>query len=475
MPAPRHIQLAPDLDAFRPWLRYLLAHRVDPDEVTWSEVDPAADGPALFPGAEVPDAAPLIDDLPAVRLPKRFAELAEILAWSRGPDKWPLLHRLAHRIAEGDRGLLQRGSDDDVHTAERLSKDVRRDIHKMHAFVRFREVDHAEAIDGKAYVAFHRPHHPILRREARWFARRFPRMTWCILTPDASAAWDGESIAFGPPATADQAPAADDTEALWLTYYTHIFNPSRTNPRAMTREMPRKYWDTMPETRLIPDLLAAAPPPANTPMAKSKSNRAHVPDGLTLPQLDEAIRACTACPLHGPATQVVFGDGPADAPLVFVGEQPGDQEDLSGQPFVGPAGQLLNEILREVGIDRQHVYVTNAVKHFSFETKGKRRMHRKPKVSEQRACQPWLEAELQQIQPRVIVCLGATAAQNVISRTFKLTDNLGQTVASPWCSQTLATYHPSAILRASTYAPESGQAQRQQLTEDLTHALELLG
>ncbi len=472
----QHIQLEPTLDAFRPWLRYLLARDIAPDRVRWSEINPATDEPALFAGAAEPDTAPSTADLPPVNLPKGFGELARTLAWSRGPAKWPLLHRLAHRLAAGDRGLLQRASDPDVSEAEKIAKDVRRDAHKMHAFVRFREVLHDEAIDGRAYVAFHRPDHPILRREAPWFARRFPQMTWCILTPDGSAAWDGQTITYGPPATADQAPAADDAQALWLTYYTHIFNPSRTNPRAMLREMPKKYWANMPETALIPDLLAAAPPPPNAPArrASSPANRAAVPPGLTLPQLDQAIQACAACPLHGPATQVVFGDGPADAPLVLVGEQPGDQEDLTGQPFVGPAGQLLNEILAEVGIDRQHVYVTNAVKHFSFETKGQRRMHRKPKVAEQRACQPWLEAELQQIKPRVIVCLGATAAQNVIGRTFKLTAHLGQTVASPWCTHTLATYHPSAILRASSFAPDQGEAQRQQLTQDLTRALQLL-
>jgi DNA polymerase len=411
-------------------------------------------------------------------LPQRFGELAQVLVWARGSEKWGLLYTLAWRIAGGDRGLLGRASDDDVAAAERLAKDVRRDIHKMHAFVRFREVDHAEAIDGKAYIAFHRPDHPIIRKEAGWFAKRFPAMTWCILTPDGSAAWDGRSLTFGPPATSDQAPPADDAEALWLTYYQNIFNPGRINERAMLREMPKKYWDTMPEAKLIPDLLQKAPDDTvqgkQDGLIRRRGKRADVPAGLALPQLAEAATRCRACDLCEPATQVVFGEGPADAALVFVGEQPGDQEDRAGRPFVGPAGQLLDELLDEAGVDRPTVYLTNSVKHFAFEPRGKRRIHRKPKVSEQRACQPWLEAELENLQPKVIVCLGATAAQNVIGRTFKLTPNLGQVQSSPWCDRVVPTYHPSAILRAGSTAPDRADAQRQQLLDDLTRARQLL-
>ena len=453
---------AGSLEAFKPWLRWLLHEGVDPAAVRWYEPD--AEQPDLFGGSEA--TAP--PQAPAASLPKAFVKLAGTLAWHRGPEKWGVLHRLAHRLLRGDRGLLRRASDDDVAEAERMAKSIRRDAHKMHAFVRFREVADDQARDGVRFVAFHRPSHPIVRREAGWFAKRFPTMDWAILTPDGSAAWDGQSLSFGPPATSEQAPPPDAAESLWLTYYTHIFNPGRTNRRAMLKEMPRKYWSTMPETRLIPDLLAKAE------AGGADVHPARQLEGVSLPQLAEAARTCRQCDLCEAATQVVFGEGPADARLVFVGEQPGDQEDLQGRPFVGPAGQLLDEIVAEAGLDRRAIYVTNAVKHFSFQQQGKRRIHQKPKVSEQKACVPWLEAELGRIKPKVIVCLGATAAQNVIGRSFRLTKQLGETVVSPWCDQTLATYHPSAILRTSAVDAERGDAQRQQLTDDLIRARQLL-
>jgi DNA polymerase len=450
------------LAAFRPWLRWLLHAGIEPDAVHWHE--PALAQAELFAAGPSPDPPAA----PAVHLPARFGTLAETIAWHRGPEKWRLLHRLAHRLHHGDRGLLGRASDVDVVQAEVMTKAVRRDAHKMHAFVRFREVPDAEARDGVRFVAFHRPSHPIVRREAGWFARRFPTMDWAILTPDGSAAWDGKTLSFGPPATSDQAPPPDAAESLWLTYYTHIFNPGRVNPRAMLKEMPRKYWSTMPETRLIPDLLAAANRPGGN------EHPARQLDGVSLPQLAEAARSCQQCGLCEAATQVVFGEGPADARLVLVGEQPGDQEDLQGRPFVGPAGQLLDDVLGEVGLDRETIYLTNAVKHFAFEPRGKRRIHRKPKVSEQKACVPWLEAELKRIEPEVIVCLGATAAQNVLGRSFRLTPNLGKVVVSPWADLTLATYHPAAILRASSTAPDRAEDQRRALGEALARARTLL-
>jgi DNA polymerase len=240
----------------------------------------------------------------------------------------------------------------------------------------------------------------------------------------------------------------------------------------------------MPETCLIPDLLKQAPAAASsTPsplpdrpaaMPRSATPVAEVPTGLSLPQLAEAAQDCRACRLCEVGTQVVFGEGPVDARLVFVGEQPGDQEDQQGRPFVGPAGQLLNDLLGEAGIERDTVYVTNAVKHFSHEMRGKLRLHKKPTVAEQRACQPWLHAELDRLRPAVLVCLGATAAQNVLGRTFRLTRNLGTTHATAWSDTVLATYHPSAILRMQTHQPEAAVTQRQQLRDDLVRAREAM-
>jgi uracil-DNA glycosylase family protein len=173
-----------------------------------------------------------------------------------------------------------------------------------------------------------------------------------------------------------------------------------------------------------------------------------VPATGSLRTLASAAQACRGCPLFANATQAVFGQGPKGASVLMVGEQPGDAEDLAGEPFVGPAGRLLDQVLEEVGIDRGQVYVTNAVKHFKWTPRGKRRMHAKPSAREVSACRPWLVAELELIKPEVLVCLGATAAQSLLGRTFRLTQSRGQAFESDWAKWTLATYHPSAVLRA---------------------------
>jgi DNA polymerase len=174
----------------------------------------------------------------------------------------------------------------------------------------------------------------------------------------------------------------------------------------------------------------------------------YLPEQLTLESLREAAKVCRGCELWRDATQTVFGEGPADAELVFVGEQPGDHEDKLGRPFVGPAGRIFDRALAEVGIDRSRVYVTNAVKHFKWEPRGKRRIHQKPNAAELTACRPWLDAELAVVAPKVLVCLGATAAQALLGRAFRVTKQRGTPVDSPLASVVVATIHPSAILRA---------------------------
>jgi DNA polymerase len=163
--------------------------------------------------------------------------------------------------------------------------------------------------------------------------------------------------------------------------------------------------------------------------------------------LREAARACTACHLYKRATQTVFGEGPKRAPIMLVGEQPGDYEDLAGKPFVGPAGQIMNCALEEAGIDRQEVYVTNAVKHFKWEPRGKRRIHQKPNAREIAACRPWLEAELRIVKPKLVVLLGATAAQTIFGSSFRVTRERGKVLSSKFAPKIVATVHPSSLLR----------------------------
>ena len=173
-----------------------------------------------------------------------------------------------------------------------------------------------------------------------------------------------------------------------------------------------------------------------------------VPEHPTPRTLREAAQRCQGCDLYARASQAVFGEGPTSAAIVLIGEQPGDEEDRQGHPFVGPSGKLLDRALAEAGIDRSLVYVTNAVKHFKFEERGKRRLHKKPNGREIRACQPWLEAEINLIQPQIIVCLGATAAQSIFGGTYRLTKERGQFVRNCWAPHVTSTVHPSAILRA---------------------------
>lgn len=197
-----------------------------------------------------------------------------------------------------------------------------------------------------------------------------------------------------------------------------------------------------------------------------------IPEKPSLTNLAEAAQGCTACDLYKHATQAVMGAGPRKAAIFFIGEQPGDQEDLAGQPFVGPAGKVLDEVLSEAGIVREEVYVTNTVKHFKWEPRGNRRIHAKPNAGEIRACRPWLEAELALVKPRIVVCLGATAAQSLMGAKFKVTVERGKFFETPWAPWLTATIHPSAILRM----PEESMKReaRAQLVEDLRAVAEKL-
>jgi uracil-DNA glycosylase len=209
-------------------------------------------------------------------------------------------------------------------------------------------------------------------------------------------------------------------------------------------------------SRRAPSILVEPPPPGAAPF---------VPAGADLAGLRQAATRCTGCDLYRHASQMVFGQGPADARIALVGEQPGDQEDLRGAPFVGPAGEVLDRALAEVGLARERLYVTNAVKHFKFVERGKRRIHQTPRVSELAACRPWLEAELAVIQPGIVVCLGATAARVVLGPGFRLMRERGRFIATRWAPQTIATLHPSAVLRGEDEAAQDRLYQF--LLEDL--------
>ena len=308
-------------------------------------------------------------------------------------------------------------------------------------------------------------------------------------TADGAAWWDGDDLAFGLPASRDMAPAEDGVEDFWKTYYASTFNPARLKTKAMQSEMPRRYWRNLPEAALIPELVArsavrtdamvAAPAPEpNARLAKTltRLNRdrsfdeGFVPS--TLHELDQAVQACRRCPLWRDATQGVCGEGPREARMMIVGEQPGDQEDLAGHPFVGPAGRVLDAALEEAGIDREDVFVTNAVKHFKHEPRGKRRLHKTPSQGEVSACRWWLEAERRLVKPSVIVTLGGTAALGVLGRKVAVTRERGQGIDLPDGARALLTVHPSYLLRIPDAAAKA--TERDRFVSDLKRAKALL-
>jgi len=207
-------------------------------------------------------------------------------------------------------------------------------------------------------------------------------------------------------------------------------------------------------------------------LKESKAAEEFFPDRKTLPALREAAADCQACDLYKRGTQTVFGAGTRNAEVLFVGEQPGNDEDLEGEPFVGPAGKLLDKALEEAGIDRQKAYVTNVVKHFKWEPRGKRRIHKKPNAKEIAACRPWLEAEIEIVKPKVIVCLGATAAQALLGSNFRVSQERGKFIESDLAPYIIATVHPSAILRAPD--DETRHEQKRRFIDDLKKVADVL-
>jgi DNA polymerase len=256
----REIEFEPTFEGWRVAARALLRAGVAPHEVAWTErgaAQPLLDGLTSEPagGGPVPNGA----GEGTARVPRAFLASAPRVACFRGAERWPLLYRVLWRLAHGEPRLMDVVVDPDVHRIAAMEKAVRRDVHKMHAFVRFRSVAGRDDADGETYVAWFRPEHLIVEYATPFFARRFAAMRWSILGPDRSAYWDGGQLLFGPGVPRSAAPPADALEALWRTYYAHIFNPARMKLAAMRAEMPKKYWVNLPEAALIPELVHDAP------------------------------------------------------------------------------------------------------------------------------------------------------------------------------------------------------------------------
>ena len=459
-----------DVDGFRRAARLLLVQGIEPARVSWHV---ASGDPDLFASLarddDVQSADAASPETPtAIRVPAFYGALCERTLLHRDRHRFGLLYRLLWRL-QHEPNLRHDPLDADRMQSEEMARAVRRDLHKMTAFVRFRPLSGIEgegAEAGPLHVAWFEPQHHIVEAVAPFFMKRFAQMRWAILTPERCVRWDGHRLAFGPGARRDEAPAADAGEQLWLTYYEHIFNPARLKLAMMQKEMPRRYWHNLPEAVLIQPLAAAASqrgaemvargasmPVRRRPAASSSlritpaTEAAPFESADSLPALREGQERCRACPIGALATQAVPGEGPANARLMLVGEQPGDQEDLRGRPFVGPAGALLDRALAQLGWRRDQLYLTNAVKHFKFELRGKRRIHKTPAQREAAACLHWLESEIALVRPQAAIALGATAARALLGREVAVTRERGRWQQRDDGLQVLVTLHPSALLR----------------------------
>jgi len=456
-----------DFAAWRQAARGLIGSGVAPDTVEWRM---AGEVPGLF-GGDAPAPAPG----PSFAVPRAFVELAEIAIRHRDAERFALLYRTLWRITHGEPALMQVATDPDILRLSAMAKSVRRDAHKMHAFLRFRQVE-TEA--GTRHIAWFEPDHHIEEAETGFFIRRFAQLRWSIVTPKRSLHWDGQEIALGPGGRRADVPADDAVAPLWRAYYAAIFNPARLKPGAMRAEMPRKYWRNLPEAADIPRLMAEAPQRVAAMLAREaaapKPNR-QKPAASPRVEADmdlldagpdrNAALAALARELAGRndlpdfarrATQPVFGEGPLDAKLMFVGEQPGDEEDIQGRPFVGPAGRLFDRALAEVGIPRDAAYVTNAVKHFRFTPSGKRRLHQTPEAGDIAYYRPFLLREIGIVAPRLLVGLGATALRALTGKPVPVLKARGTLLQGPEGIPVFATVHPSYLLRI----PDEGGQRR---------------
>ena len=423
-----------DFDGWRRAARALALAAVPPAAIRWQVGAAPQD---LFAVENATD-----EEEAAFAVPRAFVALARSVICNADPERFALLYALLLRLRRRPDAMAD-AADPLLRRLEGLAKAVRRDIHKMRAFLRFRAVGTGA---GERFVAWFEPAHHIVRANAGFFVRRFASMRWSILTPALSLHWDGETLTQGPGAAKADAPQGDPVEEVWKTYYASVFNPARLKVGAMLKEMPKKYWKNMPETALIGELIKGAQARESEMVARSAAAIGDNAEKSWTAVRAEAMH-CTRCDLYKCATQTVFGEGPLDARILFVGEQPGDQEDLAGRPFVGPAGQLFDRALAEAGIDRGRTYVTNAVKHFKFERRGKRRIHDKPNGGEIAACRWWLQQELALIRPPVTVALGATAARALFGKAVTIASLRGTGHPLAEGGEAWVTVHPSFLLR----------------------------
>jgi len=396
-----------DWTGWRRAARGLVLAGVEPDRLTWR---------AGGHGDPIPEASG------GFTLPKMLVHLAAQTFQAREPERFGLLYSLVWRAHHGTLDPHDT-TDPDLRLARQWALAVRADAHRMRTHQRFLPVS---GDGGTRYLGWYAPDHFVLEGNARLLAARDPGRGFTLVTPDGSAHHDRDGLRFG---VGLKDPGDDDTLAAWWEAHRDSILAAADDGGGLP---PAEALDEAPRPQDLPALgpvvLPAGQTSASGPIARH-------------------ARGCERCALHGPATQTVAGEGPIGARVMVVGEQPGDQEDVIGRPFVGPAGQLLDRALEEAGIDRRVLYVTNAVKHFKFTTRGRRRIHESPAQDEIETCRFWLDAERAAVNPALIVLLGGSAGRAVLGRPVAVTRERGRPFRLPDGGNAFLTVHPSYLLR----------------------------
>ena len=394
-----------DWDGWRRASRALVLAGVEPNDISWSV------------GGQT---SVLPDGTGGFNVPRALVAMAALAIQAREAERFGLLYSLVWRAHQGEKPPAD---DPDLRLAERMAHAVRAEAHRMRTLMRFMPVPDA---DGERLLGWYAPADFVLEANAQLITRRFPADRLSIITPDASAHWDGSELRFG----AGLRDATDDATlaAWWDAHQAVVLADSHTGT-------------SVPEAEALDE---APRPPGLPPLGPV------VLDWRTDPDLLRARREaadCRRCALHEPATQTVFGEGPAHAAAMFIGEQPGDQEDVIGRPFVGPAGQLLDRAMEEAGIDRRAIYITNAVKHFKFAPRGARRIHQPPDAAEITVCRFWLDVERVRLRPKLLVLMGGSGARAVLGRPVTVTRERGRPFRLADGQLAVVTVHPSYLLR----------------------------
>jgi probable DNA metabolism protein len=421
-----------DWSGWREASRALVLAGAEPQSVAWSV------------GTET---SPLPEASGSFHVPRQLVSLASLAIQARDPKRFGLLYSVVWRIHGGEK-LLEDDTDADLALVRRMALAVRADAHRMRTNMRFLPVPEQ---DETRFLGWFDPAHFVLPANAQLLARRYPNLLLSIVTPDGAAHWDGSSLLFG----SGLRRVADDEGLLawWDNHRGALLEqatPEVSVPEAETVDEAPRSPDRPP---LGPVVLPIKADPALLVTAKEAS-------------------ACHRCPLYEPATQTIFGEGPADAAAMFVGEQPGDQEDTIGRPFVGPAGQMMDRAMEEAGIDRRGAYVTNAVKHFKFMQRGKRRIHQTPEVPEIQACNFWLDQERAHVRPRLLVLMGGSAARAVLGRAVTISRERGRPIRMADGQAVFVTVHPSYLLRIPDAAAKAREYEA--FVRDLKSIRELI-